>query len=143
MDVHTTAGGAAIPCTREAHGRCAICDRIDPGSPAYDVAYRRIFHPAEFPDAPPPEVAPDPLPGPAPPPPPIRVLLAGDLMEAAAKRLGADRLANWLAAKLGKDDCQCAARRDALNRLDARLRAYLGLGGTPPRPPDDPGSMSF
>jgi hypothetical protein len=141
VDTHTTAGGAAIPCTREAHGRCAICDRINPGSPAYDAAYRRIFHPAEFPGAPPPDVAPDPLPGPAPPPPAIRVMLAGDLMESAAKRLGADRLAKFIGGKLGVD-CGCSARRDAINRLDAKLRAYLGLGGTPPRPPDDSGSMS-
>lgn len=136
------AGGAVIPCTREKLGRCSICDRIDPGSPAYNEAYRRIFHPDEFPGEPPPVIEPGPAPGPTPPPSTIRPMLAGDLMEAAAKRLGADRLANWIADKLGMDDCGCAHRRDAINRLDARIRAYLGPGDISPTPSDDPASKS-
>jgi hypothetical protein len=50
--------------------------------------------------------------------------LAGDLVAAATKRLGADRLARWIEAKVGVD-CGCESRREALNRLDEKLRCYL------------------
>lgn len=54
--------------------------------------------------------------------------LAGDLIKAASRRLGADRLARWVAARLGVD-CGCEERRLRINALDAKLRKYLGLGG--------------
>jgi hypothetical protein len=50
--------------------------------------------------------------------------LAGDLVELAAKRLGADRLVRWVAGKLGRD-CGCARRQERLNELDRSLRRYL------------------
>jgi hypothetical protein len=53
--------------------------------------------------------------------------LAGDLMKAAAEKLGADRLASYISGKLGVD-CGCPARQAALNRLDAKLRKWLGWG---------------
>lgn len=53
------------------------------------------------------------------------VPLAGDLVEALARRVGADRAARWIAAKLGSD-CGCAARRAMLNRIDAAARRFLG-----------------
>jgi hypothetical protein len=52
--------------------------------------------------------------------------LAGDLVEAAAKRLGADRLAKWIEEKTGLP-CNCDSRQAALNRLDATLRKWLGM----------------
>jgi hypothetical protein len=51
--------------------------------------------------------------------------LAGDLVEAASKRIGADRLASWLASKLGVD-CGCQWRHDKLNEIDGKLRKRLG-----------------
>jgi hypothetical protein len=54
--------------------------------------------------------------------------LAGDLVERAAKKMGADRFARWFAQKRGYADCNCAERRDRLNALDAKLRRYLKLG---------------
>jgi len=65
-------------------------------------------------------------PAPANPAPFPSLPLAGDLVALATKRLGADRLARWVAAKLGAD-CGCEARRQILNTLDAALRRYLGL----------------
>lgn len=53
-----------------------------------------------------------------------QIPLAGDLVESMTRRIGADRLAKWLAAKLGVD-CGCEARRIAINKLDAKIRAYL------------------
>jgi hypothetical protein len=51
--------------------------------------------------------------------------LAGDLVEAMAKRIGADRLMRLVNREVGS--ClPCAARRDTLNRLDRRFRKYLG-----------------
>jgi hypothetical protein len=52
--------------------------------------------------------------------------LAGDLVEGLAKRIGADRAAKWIAAKLGAEDCGCEWRRQALNRVDAAVRKFLG-----------------
>lgn len=54
--------------------------------------------------------------------------LAGDLVAALTARVGADRAAEWVASKLGKD-CGCAARREKLNRLDQSVRKFLGIGG--------------
>jgi hypothetical protein len=60
------------------------------------------------------------LPGPG-------IPLAGDLVEAMAKRIGADRLMQLVHREVG--GClPCAARRDVLNRLDRRFRKFLGWG---------------
>lgn len=68
MDYHQAPGHPSIACTREAGG-CAICDRIEVGGPRYREDYRRLFHPEEFPDEPPPAVASRPAPAPDPAPP--------------------------------------------------------------------------
>jgi hypothetical protein len=60
--------------------------------------------------------------------------LAGDLMAAASQRLGADRLASWLASKLGVD-CGCEWRRVKLNEIDAKLRKRLGWAAGGPGSP--------
>jgi hypothetical protein len=73
---------------------------------------------APQPAVPCPDAATVPAPAPAP-------ALAGDLVAAFTARVGADRAAKWVATKLGVD-CQCEARRLALNALDAKLRKYLG-----------------
>lgn len=65
-------------------------------------------------------------PTPQPAPPVHGVPLAGDLVSAAANRLGADRVAQWVAKRLGARDCGCESRRKAMNRMDATLRRYLG-----------------
>jgi hypothetical protein len=52
--------------------------------------------------------------------------LAGDLVEAVAKRIGAARLAKWIEAKTGQP-CHCDARRDALNRLSEKLLKWANL----------------
>jgi hypothetical protein len=53
------------------------------------------------------------------------VMLAGDLVAALTKRIGADRAAKYVADKLGAD-CHCEERRQKLNALDARVRRFLG-----------------
>jgi hypothetical protein len=40
--------GKPIPCTRETHGSCRICELIDPEHPDYAEATRRLFHPEAF-----------------------------------------------------------------------------------------------
>jgi hypothetical protein len=55
--------------------------------------------------------------------------LAGDLVEALARRIGADRLSKWVEAKTGQP-CACEERRQKLNRLDEKLRRFLSRGGT-------------
>jgi hypothetical protein len=62
---------------------------------------------------------PSPTPSPA-----LVATAAGDLVAALARRIGADRAAAFVAAKLGVD-CGCKGRQDALNRLDAKVRRYL------------------
>jgi hypothetical protein len=60
---------------------------------------------------------------------PREILLAGDLVAAVTARLGADRLAKWLAkVATGVPDCGCLERQRKLNEIDARLRKWLGIG---------------
>lgn len=40
----------------------------------------------------------------------------GDDVEKVAKKLGLDRVADRIAKAVGKDDCGCAARKQALNK---------------------------
>lgn len=56
--------------------------------------------------------------------------LAGDVVEAVAKRIGADRLAKWWEAKTGVP-CGCAGRKEALNRATATLLRWAGMGEGP------------
>lgn len=57
---------------------------------------------------------------------PDSIPLAGDIVASMSRRIGADRFAAWVAAKLGAD-CGCEERRRKLNELDAKLRRYLHL----------------
>jgi hypothetical protein len=52
--------------------------------------------------------------------------LAGDVVEAIAKRIGADRLAKWWEAQTGQP-CGCAERKAKLNRATRRLLRWAGL----------------
>lgn len=93
----------------------------DPDHPAYDPAYVRYVLDRA--------AGPEPTrPRPVAPPPTPAIPLAGDLVAALTAKIGADRAAKWVATKLGKDDCGCGARRAKLNALDAKVRAFLGLG---------------
>jgi hypothetical protein len=55
---------------------------------------------------------------------PAGIPLAGDLVEALARRVGADRLAAYVARKLGQP-CNCPARQARLNALDRRFRRWV------------------
>lgn len=103
---------------------CRICQLIDPSSPHYREEYRRLYVPEDFPDAPAPP-PPFTLPGPDHSPQVASIPLAGDLVAAMTKRIGVDRLTRWVAEELGVD-CHCSARQEALNRLDAKFRRFLG-----------------
>jgi hypothetical protein len=55
--------------------------------------------------------------------------MAGDLVEALAKRIGADRLAKLWEQWTGQP-CNCQARREAMNRATEKLTKWarrLGL----------------
>lgn len=119
---HVSRDGARVPCLRVSHGRCRVCELTDRASPYYREDYRRLFHPEEFPESAP-KVTP-PIQG----QPARSIPLAGDVVAALTARVGADRAAEWVASKLGKD-CGCAARREKLNRLDQSVRKFLGIGG--------------
>jgi hypothetical protein len=51
--------------------------------------------------------------------------LAGDVVEAIAKRIGADRLAKWW-ERLTRKPCGCAQRKKRLNAATRRLLAWWG-----------------
>ena len=51
--------------------------------------------------------------------------LAGDLLEAALKRVGAGRLTKLYERARGKG-CGCTKRKERLNRIDRRIRKWLG-----------------
>jgi hypothetical protein len=58
-------------------------------------------------------------------PTPLETLpLAGDIVAAAAEKIGAARLAKWIEEKTGVP-CGCPERQAALNRLDEKLRKFL------------------
>ncbi len=52
-------------------------------------------------------------------------MLAGDLVEALAKRVGAARAAKYIEKMTGKP-CGCGGRKLALNQLDTKVRKFLG-----------------
>jgi hypothetical protein len=139
MTDHVTPGLPPIPCLRESHGHCAICERIDRNGPNYSEPYRRLFHPEEFSEEPPAVMAaPEPTLQPAvpcpeagPQPAPMsaewlaQVPLAGDLVAALTKRMGIDWVVKTVADELGVD-CGCPERQQKLNALDAKFRRFLG-----------------
>lgn len=55
--------------------------------------------------------------------------LAGDVVEALAKKLGADRLAKWWESKTGMQ-CGCAERREKMNRATRTLLNWAGLSNS-------------
>lgn len=138
---HDAPGHPSRPCQRLSHGYCRTCELIDRDGPHYREDYRRLYFPGEFPASaplPPPVVLPEVSPrGPGDtddmttarpattPTAPPSAYLAGDVVEAMTRIMGADRLATWVAKKLGKNDCGCKARRDKLNALDHTARSYL------------------
>jgi hypothetical protein len=102
---HVMANGHAMPCQRESHGYCRTCDLIDRDGPHYREDYRRIFHPEEFPDAPPlppPTVAPQSA-GPAP------AAVIDPERAALLARLGSCPF--WIRMGCGCGENRCAAGR--------------------------------
>lgn len=107
-------------------GHVRYRDLCDPSHPDYHPGYPAlVIAMAEDrpPPAPPPEA-----------PPAVRGLpLAGDVLEAALKRLGAEKLTAWWTARTGQP-CACSQRRDAINRADAALRRWIARkAGADPR----------
>lgn len=49
MNYHIKDGDPPFPCYLELHGRCRVCERIDPSSPYYSEEMRASYHPEEFP----------------------------------------------------------------------------------------------
>jgi len=58
---------------------------------------------------------------------PAGLPLAGDLLEAMARRIGAKRLAELVERRLGLP-CGCEERRRKLNELDRLFRKFIGMG---------------
>lgn len=52
--------------------------------------------------------------------------LPGDIVEAIAHRIGADRLAKWWERKTGKP-CGCAERKEKMNNAAKRLMRMAGI----------------
>lgn len=77
-------------------------------------------------------LTPSPTPAPLPPPPmppPKRVRSGpGDVVEAVAKAIGADKLANAVAKLMGKKSCGCRARKEKMNKAWEKFRARTGRG---------------
>jgi hypothetical protein len=92
-------------CGTIAGGCCAL--KLFGGRPSHGVCRTACTHP-------------DRGPMPAPPAPRPDIPLAGDIIEALAKRLGADRLAKWWEKRTGIP-CGCAERKERINRAIARL----------------------
>jgi hypothetical protein len=116
--IHQAPGHVPLECTAEKFGSCAICNLI-----ATNEHYRRLFHPEEFPDAAP--VVPTspavihtgagPVARPLP-----DIPLAGNVVEALAKRIGADRLAKLWEQWTGLP-CGCEERKAKLNAATEKL----------------------
>lgn len=122
MKYHQAPGHAPVPCHLETSGRCRICELTEPSSPHYREDYRRLYHPEEFggpaqaqspPEIPIPTAttAARPLPD---------IPLAGDVVEAIARRIGADRLARLWEDWTGKP-CGCEERKERLNAATEKL----------------------
>jgi hypothetical protein len=124
MRTHT-ANGVEIACRRETAGSCRMCDLSDPASPHYRADYAALYGGATTHTV----TAAAPVPDTAMT---YGIPLAGDLVAAFTARVGADRAAKWVAAKLGFEDCHCAERQQKLNELDKSIRKYLNrFGGKP------------
>lgn len=105
-----------------------LCAWVDPASPRYheNGAATLILLAARAKGTHRPPVE---APGrePEPPSPAHSIPLAGDLVAALARRIGIDRLSRWVESKTGQP-CGCEERRQKLNRLDEKLRMFLGRG---------------
>lgn len=117
---------ADLLCPRWPTNHTAFCDWADPGHPGHApnaaealtrIALGRAGTPLP-PECPPTTSRSSPAPS---------IPLAGDLVAALTARIGADRAAKWIAAKLGTD-CRCAARQARLNSLDRTVRRWLRIG---------------
>lgn len=53
--------------------------------------------------------------------------LAGDMVEAIARRIGADRLAAWWERQTGRP-CGCARRKEYMNKATENLLRWMKLG---------------
>jgi hypothetical protein len=107
MRYHYADGIHPVECPAQHGRRCRICELTDPAHPDHNPAYLALY-------------TDEPTGGPGFP-------LAGDIIAAATARLGIDRLAKYVAEQLG-GECHCPERQEKLNRLDARLRRWLGIG---------------
>lgn len=115
--IHQAPGHVPLECTAEKFGSCAICDLI-----ATNEHYRRLFEPggADEPAAPASQPAvihagAGPVARPLP-----DIPLAGDVVEALAKRIGADRLARIWEQWTGVP-CGCEERKAKLNAATEKL----------------------
>jgi hypothetical protein len=115
--IHQAPGHVPLECTAEKFGSCTVCNLI-----ATNDHYRRLFE-SEGDDVPA-ASAPQPAVIHAGQGPVARSLpdipLAGDVVEALAKRIGADRLAKLWEQWTGQP-CNCDARREAMNRATEKL----------------------
>jgi hypothetical protein len=111
-----------IVVTRTKHERFrSLCD---PDHPDFNPAYASLVIAMATGEATSPTEG---HPSPQQPPTPLETLpLAGDLVAAAAEKIGAARLAKWIEEKTGVP-CGCERRRVDLNRLDTLIRKYLGM----------------
>jgi hypothetical protein len=120
MSDHVLADGSgAVECPRDSGRRCRLCELLDPGHPDHIPAFLALY--LRDGESPPPPTSPRPRPVPALP----DIPLAGDVVEAIARRIGADRLAAWWEKQTGKP-CGCAERKEKLNRATGRLLRWAG-----------------
>jgi hypothetical protein len=96
----------------KSHGHCAL--QLYGGRPSFGVC-SRCEHNAAYVE-PPPRLRADVN---------AEIPLAGDLLESAIKRIGADRLAKWWEKATGRP-CGCKERREKMNQATRRLLAWLG-----------------
>jgi hypothetical protein len=116
-------------CPRWPANHTRYCEWVDPDHPGYRPnGAEALIRMASGQPPVMPQVTENPPPVAALPPTPqnMGLMLAGDLVEAVAKRIGAARLAKWIEAKTGQP-CHCDARRDALNRLSEKLLKWAKL----------------
>jgi hypothetical protein len=110
MRYHYADGIHPVECPGSHGRRCRICELTDPTHPDHDPAYLALYTdgptgPAEVPSA-------------------HGLPLAGDLLAMVLRWVGVA----WLVERWAERTCRCASRQERLNRLDARLRRWLGMG---------------
>lgn len=121
MSDHVLADGSgAIECPRDSGRRCRLCELLDPGHPDHIPEFRTLY----LRDGEPPRPRP-PTTSPTTPRPPD-IPLAGDVVEAIARRIGADRLTAWWERQTGMP-CGCVDRKETLNRATERLLRWARM----------------